>query len=133
MNKKFLVGGLMALVILLGGMSISWAANSNYSAFRSFMGERAPRVTADNFNQFTKMQQKMANGDYNEAQKIRSELNLGQGCKNNSVRGEGCGACGMKSGEKETSQKGCAMGNKKGSGFVDKNNNGLCDFRENLK
>lgn len=129
MNKKVLLASLIAVVVLLAGVSISWAANNNYSAFRSFMGERASQVNEDNFNQFTQMQESMINGDYSEAQKIRTELGLGQGNRNSG----GCGGCAMRNNDDGGNKKrGCSMAAEKGSKFVDENNNGICDFRENL-
>lgn len=123
MNKKVLVGSLVAVAVLVGGASITWAVNNDYSVFRSFMKDRATQVTETNFNQFTEMHQKIADGDYAGAKQIKTELGLNKG------RGQ-CGGCGLHKGQ-EGSRKCDGRGN--GSGFVDSDNNGVCDFSEGLK
>jgi|GEM_PF-3820526 len=127
MNKKIIVGGLMAAVLLVGAGSIALAAGSNYSGFRAMMGNRAPLVNQQNFDRFNEMHQLMLNGDYAGAQKIRTELGLGRG------RGGNGGGCPMLNGQGRGHGQGagCPMAN--GQGFVDKNNNGICDYMENLK
>lgn len=130
MNNKILVTSLVVGAFVIGAGSIALAATSNYQGFRSMMGNRAPKVTEQNFDRFAEMQKMMADGDYAGAQKVRTELGLGQGngggcpMRNGGGRGQGAriGGCPMANG-----------GQGGGAGFVDKNNNGICDLHENLK
>jgi hypothetical protein len=133
MNNKILVGSLVLGVVLLGAASITWAASSNYQGWRSMMGTRAPQVTEQNFNRYTEMQKAMVNGDYTAAQTIRTELGLGQG--KGGANGTGCAMRNGSGAARGTKAGGCPMANKQtgGTGFVDKNNNGVCDLHENLK
>lgn len=129
MNNKILVSSLVIGAFVIGATSIALAATSNYQGFRSAMGDRAPKVTEQNFDRYTQMQKMMVDGDYAGAQKVRTELGLGQG------QGNG-GGCQMKN--KTGNGGGCSKANgaRTGAahtGFVDKNNNGICDTQENLK
>lgn len=127
MNKTFLLVGLGVGIMAVSAVSVAYAANNNYGAWRAMMGNNGGRatstVTEKNFDQFTQMHQLMSDGKYEEAQKIRTELGLGQG------RGSRGGGCAMGNGT------GCGRHNG-GSGnwanFVDTNNNGICDHAEQV-
>ncbi len=132
MNKDKVIGfGVGALVVvLLGAASWTMAAGSGFANWQKAMGGqgRATQVINEgNFDKFTQMHQMMADGKYEDAAKVKTELGLGGG-----RRGGGCGmrATGENSG-------GCPMANGQGgakhTGFVDKNSNGICDTAENLK
>ena len=122
MTKKIIIVSL-AVAVFLSAATIVWAANGGYSAWRSAVGNRAPFVNERNFDRFNEMHKLMADGDYVGAEKIRSELGFGSrgGCAMHR-RGGGRGANG-----------GCQMANSGGGVFADKNNNGICDYHENLK
>ena len=131
MNNKIIIGSLVAATVIIGLGSVAWAASNNYAGFRAMMGNRAPLVTEKNFDRFTQMQRNMVDGNYAEAQKIRTELGLGQG------RGNG-GGCPMHNGARQGRGRGqaggCPMANGgRDANFVDANNNGVCDHMENLK
>lgn len=121
-----LVGLGVGLFALAAGSAVM-AADSNFSAWKAAMSDRGGRatqvVTEQNFDRFTAMHQAVVDGKYDEAQKIRTELGLGQGRGNGAGgRKGGCGASG-----------GCAMRNGgTGTGFVDVNKNGICDTAEQL-
>lgn len=119
MNKKVIIGSLVAVVAILGTATIAWASTGNYQNWRSVMGNRATNVTEANFGQFQQMQQLMASGDYAGAQKIRTELGLGQG------RSGGGAGCGMHQGAGNGTGTGCQGGDRKN--FVDENKDGICD------
>ena len=128
MKKTFLLAGLGAGIVAILAVSVAYAANSNYGAWKTMAGSRGGRaadvVNEQNFDQFTKMHQLMADGNYAEAQKIRLDLGLG--------RGKGQGGCGMAN-SANGQGSGCGMHN--GStgekeNFVDANNNGICDRME---
>jgi len=134
MNNKVLYGSLAVAVVLLGAASIAWAATSNYPGWRAFMGNRMSGINEQNFDRFTQMQRNVLDGNYDEAAKIRTELGLGQGGRN----GGGCpmmqGRGGRRGGQGQAGAAGtCPMAQNGGAGFVDKNNNGICDNHENLK
>jgi hypothetical protein len=90
-------------------------------------GRASQVITENNFGRFQEMQSMMADGQYEEAAKVRTELGLGQG------QGGGCPMAGHAG--KGNGGGGCAAGKTggQGAGFVDKNNNGICDNQENLK
>ncbi|MEI6627699.1 MAG: hypothetical protein WCL61_03825 [bacterium] len=117
MKKAFLLAGLGLGVAVLTVGSIVYASGSNYTSWRSSAlsnGGRAVSVVNEkNFDQFNKMHQLMVDGKYDEAQKIRTELGLGNG------NGKASGGCAMHNGE----------GNR-GANFVDINKNGVCDRME---
>jgi hypothetical protein len=127
MNKKYLVAGLGIGLMAIMATSVVFAANNNYATWRATAGNNGGRaasvVTEKNFDEFTQMHQLMANGDYAGAQKIRTDLGLGQG----QSQGNGVG-CGMNGGNGQ----GCAMRNSgaRDANFVDANNNGICDRME---
>lgn len=122
MKKTYLLAGLGAGILALAATG-AYAASSGYEAWRAAMGDRNGRaaqvVTEKNFDRFSEMHRLMAEGKYDEAQKVRTELGLGQG------QGRGkAGGCGMAAGR----QGGCGM--RDGGGFVDANKNGICDRAE---
>jgi len=125
MKKTYLLAGLGIGIVALSAAGAVYAANGNYAAWRAAMGGRGGRatevVTEKNFDQFTEMHRLMAEGNYTEAQAVRTDLGLGQG----QGRGNG-GGCGMNKGG------GCAMRNGGGrdANFVDANNNKICDHME---
>lgn len=127
MKKTYLLAGL-GIGLALAGASAAYAASGNYEAWRAAMGDRGGRaataVNEQNFDRFTEMQRLMAEGKYEEAQKIRTDLGLGQG------RGNRGGGCAMSAGAGR--QGGCGMrnGGATGTGFVDANGNGVCDHAE---
>ncbi len=131
MKKKYLLAGLGVGVMALLAASVAYAAGNNYEAWRSVIGNNGGRaasaVTEQNFDRFTKMHQLMAEGNYIEAQKIRTELGLGQG------RGKGgAGGCGMKN-SASGQNGGCRMNNGgtgKSANFIDADKNGICDHAE---
>jgi len=57
--------------------------NNDYQAWKASMGENGGRaaqvINQDNFAKFAQSHQLMLEGKYEEAQKIRQELGLGQG------------------------------------------------------
>lgn len=118
MKKTYLLAGLGAGIIALTAVSAVYAADNNFSAWRNMMGDRGGRVTnvvtEKNFDQFTQMHQLMADGKYDEAQKLRTDLGLGQGRGQRNGGGQG-----MHRG-----------GAGRGVNFVDANNNGICDRME---
>lgn len=129
MNKTFLLVGLGVGIMTVSAVSVAYAANNNYGVWRTMMGNNGGRaanvVTEKNFDQFTQMHQLMADGKYEEAQKVRTELGLGQG--------RGNGGCGMMGNNGQGG--GCPMRNGnagRGTNFVDTNNNGICDHAEEL-
>jgi len=131
MNKTHLFIGLGVAILAASAVTVAYAANSNYGIWREAMGNNSGRaasvVTEANFDKFTKMHQLMAEGNYAEAQKIRTELGMGQG------RGNRGGGCGMNNGAGRTG--GCPMANGgagNGAGFLDANKNGVCDHAEQL-
>ncbi|MBU4432281.1 hypothetical protein L6270_04925 [Candidatus Parcubacteria bacterium] len=131
MNKTHLFIGLGMAILAVSAVTVVYAASNNYGAWREAMGSKGGRasevVTEKNFDQFNKMHQLMVDGEYGEAQKIRTELGLGQG------RGNRSGGCGMNNGAGHTGG-GCAMHKGAGDsvGFADTNNNGVCDHAEQL-
>jgi len=116
MKKTYLLAALGIGILVVSATSVAFAANNNYGAWRTMMGNNGGRaasaVTEKNFDQFNKMHELMAGGDYAGAQKIRADLGLGQG------RGNG-GGCPMRN-----------SGAGRGVNFVDANNNGICDRLE---
>ncbi|NTU98581.1 hypothetical protein HGA64_01055 [Candidatus Falkowbacteria bacterium] len=81
---------------------------------------RAVNATAiANADQFSKMHQLMAEGKYEEAQKIRESLGMGQGRLAGGCASGQRGGCRMRNG---------AGG--RGLGYIDNNNNGVCDHAE---
>lgn len=85
--------------------------NNDYSAWKNQMGNRgaARVVTEQNFARFTQMHNLMLEGKVDEANKIRTELGLGQG----GGRGQG-----MMSGQR---------GQNRGGNFIDADGDGRCD------
>ncbi|MEI7498346.1 MAG: hypothetical protein WCK11_03630 [Candidatus Falkowbacteria bacterium] len=134
MKKAYLLAGLGAGILAITAISGVYAASNNYDAWRTSManngGRAATAVTEQNFDQYTAMHQLMVDGKYEEAQKVRTELGLGQGRGN----GYGTSGCGLQNGAGR--QGGCGMrngtGEGRGTGFVDKNNNGICDLAEKV-
>lgn len=131
MKKTYLLAGLGVGILALSAVSVALASESNYGAWRAMMGNRGGRaasvVTEKNYDQFAKMHQLMAEGKFEEAQKIRTDLGLGQG------RGNGVRGCGLNGGNAQGG--GCPMHNGgagRGTGFVDANNNGICDHMEQV-
>jgi len=110
MKKSILLAGLGVGIMAVSAVSVAYAATGNYESWKATAGSgRATSViTEKNFDQFTQMHQLMADGKYAEAQKLRTELGMGQG--------KGRGGFGMKNGGVRN--------------FVDANNNGVCDHRE---
>jgi hypothetical protein len=132
MKKAYLLAGLGVGILAIAGVSAAYATSGNYSAWKAAMGDNKGRaasvVTEKNFDQFAQMHQLMADGKYEEAQKVRTELGLGQG------RGGKSGGCGMHNGTKGQGG-GCGMhsngtGTGTGANFSDANNNGVCDHAE---
>lgn len=129
MKKTNLLIGLAVGVMAVTAVSVAYAASGNYSAWKTSIGDRGGRaasvVTEQNFDQFTNMHQLMADGKYDEAQKVRTDLGLGQG------DGNGAGGCGMHGangqGRSGSMHRGGAA---RGADFVDANNNGTCDNAE---
>lgn len=116
MDKKIVLAlGALAAVVVIGAGSAVLAANNGYANFRATMGNRAQAVNEQNFDRYSEMHRLMANGDYQGAQKIRTELGLGRG------RGNGAGCPMMGGGQGRAG--GCPMAN--GQGFVDKDNDGV--------
>lgn len=125
MDKKISFGlATLAVVAVIGAGSVALAAGNGYANFRSVMGNRAQAINEKNFDRFSEMHRLMADGDYQGAQKIRTELGLGRG------RGNGGGCPIMGGGRGQGRVGGCPMAD--GQDFVDKNNNGICDYMENL-
>jgi hypothetical protein len=124
MNNKFVFAGLLAVAVILVAVSVTLAAGPSYKNWRGMMGTKSNQVTEANFDKYTQMHKLMAEGDYLGAQKIKAELGLGQGAG----AGRGCGMRQARDGKAT-----CPMANGQGTGFVDKNNNGICDNHENLK
>ncbi len=127
MKKTFLLVGLGVGITAVMAVSAVYAAGNNYATWRATIGNSGSRaasvVTEQNFDQFTQMHQLMADGKYDEAQKIRTDLGLGQGT------GNGAGGCGM------NKNGGCPMhakGQGTGENFIDANNNGICDHMEQV-
>lgn len=130
MNKTYLLAGLGIGLVALTAASVAFAANSNFGAWRETMGNRGGRaasvVNEQNFDRFTQMHRLIGEGNYAEAQKIRTELGMGQG------RGNG-GGCGMRAAGTGQAGGGCGMRNGgTGAGFLDENKNGVCDHAEQL-
>jgi hypothetical protein len=92
--------------------------SNDYDAWKKLMEENSitSKITKDNFARFSEMHKLMKEGKTEEANAIRTELGLGQG-RGMGMHGKkgGCG-CGKAGGEK--------------TGFVDENNNGVCDTIE---
>jgi hypothetical protein len=86
--------------------------NNDYASWKSQMGDRgaARVVTEQNFARFTQMHNLMLEGKTDEANKIRTELGLGQG----GGRGQG-------------KMNGGQRGQNRGGNFVDANGDGKCD------
>lgn len=86
--------------------------SSDYNAWKEQMNGRG-RVTEvvneQNFSRFAEMRKLMLEKKYDEANKIRAELGLGQGNERGNGQGTGQG--------------------RSGSNFVDKNGDGICDNR----
>ncbi|NTW22317.1 hypothetical protein HGA34_02090 [Candidatus Falkowbacteria bacterium] len=122
MKKTYLLAGL-GVGLALTAASAAYAASGSYEAWRNAMGTRAGRATTvvneQNFDKFTEMHRLMAEGKYDEAQKVRTDLGLGSG-----NQGRGCGM-----NNSAGRQGGCGMRGA-GTGFVDANNNGICDRAE---
>lgn len=134
MKKSLILAGLGVGIVAISAVSVAYAANNNYGTWRALMGDRGGRatdvVTEQNFDQFTKMHQLMADGKYAEAQQVRTDLGLGQG----QGKGKGAGGCGMMKGANGAGG-GCAMhkgGATQGESFVDANNNSVCDHAEQV-
>lgn len=124
MNKKYLVAGLGIGILALSAVSVALASTGNYNAWKASMGGRGNSsvVTEKNFDQYTQMHQLMAEGKYDEAQKVRTGLGMGQqggGCAMQQAGNKG-GGCPMQNG-----------GNRQAN-FVDVNKNGICDHAEQL-
>jgi hypothetical protein len=85
--------------------------NNDYTAWKNQMGNRGAMrvVTEQNFSRFTQMHNLMLEGKIDEANKIRTELGLGQG------GGRGQGMMGGQRGQNR-------VGN-----FVDADGDGACD------
>ncbi|EKD58347.1 MAG: hypothetical protein ACD_56C00146G0006 [uncultured bacterium] len=85
--------------------------SNDYNAWKTQMGSRgaARVVTEQNFERFSQMHELMLAGKTDEANKIRTELGLGQG----GGRGQG--------------SMGGQRGQNRGGNFVDANNDGICD------
>lgn len=136
MNKTYLLAGLGIGILALSAAS-AYAANNSYEAFRAMMGDKGGRaagsVNEQNFEQFNQMHRLMADGKYDEARKIGQEL----GMMGQRRGGSSIGGCPMHNGNGNGAPTGnCPMrkdGAGRGAGFVDKNNNGICDFHENIK
>lgn len=131
MNKTHLFIGLGVAILAVSAVTAVYATTGNYSAWRETMGNKGGRaseiITEKNFDQFTKMHQLMVDGKYDEAQKLRAELGMGQGRAN---RG---GGCGMNNSAGKSG--GCGMhknGTGNGASFTDANNNGTCDHAEQI-
>lgn len=124
MNKNYIALGLGIGVLALSAVSVALASTGNYSAWKTSMGGRGNSsvVTEKNFDQYTQMHQLMADGKYDEAQKVRTTLGMGQG------RGQQGGGCGMK----QAGGCGVQNGGKQKANFVDTNKNGICDHAEGL-
>ncbi len=88
--------------------------SNNYAAWKEQMGNRGATrvVTEQNFARFTQMHQLMLEGKTDEANKIRTELGLGQGA------GRGQGMKASNQGQR---------GQNRGGNFVDANGDGACD------
>ena len=112
--KKTLIIATMALLITTGIVSIASAyqgdpntqgpdysaerhdamiiifENKNYEAWKELVGNRpiVEKVSAENFEKFIEARQLTQDGKIEEANKLRQELNLGQG---NKTRGQGLG------------------------------------------
>ncbi|MDD5463836.1 MAG: hypothetical protein PHP62_01705 [Candidatus Moranbacteria bacterium] len=88
--------------------------NNDYAAWKNQMGTRGATrvVTEQNFSRFTEMHNLMLAGKTDEANKIRTELGLGQG------GGRGQGRMGSGQGQR---------GQNQGGNFVDANGDGKCD------
>ena len=87
---------------------------NDYAAWKNQMGTRGATrvVTEQNFSRFTEMHNLMLAGKTDEANKIRTELGLGQG------GGRGQGMMGSGQGQR---------GQNRGGNFVDANGDGKCD------
>jgi|WetSurMetagenome_2_1015567.scaffolds.fasta_scaffold33132_2 hypothetical protein len=88
--------------------------NNDYNAWKSLMngkGRVMEVINEGNFNRFSEMHKLMEEGKTDESNKIRQELNLGQGGKN----GQGKG---MSNGQR---------GQNRNGNFVDENKDGVCD------
>lgn len=85
--------------------------NNDYAAWKDQMGNRGATrvVTEQNFSRFSEMHKLMLEGKTDEANKIRTELGLGQG----GGRGQG--------------KMGGGRGQNAGGNFIDKNGDGACD------
>jgi hypothetical protein len=139
MNNKYIALSAIAVAGVVGAFAISQAAlayrgnpdqtgpnysperhaemqkafdNSDYNAWKEQMNGRG-RVTKvineQNFSRFAEMHKLTLEKKYDEANKIREELGLGQGNGQGNGRGMGQG--------------------RNGSNFVDKNGDGVCDNR----
>ncbi len=139
MKNKYIALGAVAVAGVIGAFAVSQAAlayrgnpdqtgpnysperhaemqkafdNNDYNAWKEQMNGRG-RVTKvvneQNFSRFAEMRKLMLEKKYDEANKIREELGLGQG------NGQGNG-------------QGMNRGNNRAN-FVDKNGDGICDNR----
>jgi len=140
MKKTLILAGLGIGIMAVTAVSVAYAAGGNYNAWRTMMGNNGGRansvVTEKNFDQYTKMHQLLGEGKYDEAQKIRTDLGLGQGRGNGGGGpfGSAQGGCGMMN-NANGQGGGCPMHNGgagQGAGFVDVNNNGICDHAEQI-
>lgn len=88
--------------------------NNDYASWKTQMGDRgaARIVTEKNFARFTQMHDLMLEGKVDEANKIRTELGLGQG------QGGGRGQGTMNGGQR---------GQNQGGNFVNADGDGACD------
>ncbi len=147
MNKKFLYGGLASLVVGLSLVGTAWAYQGDntkkgpnynserqakmievmnkgdYAGWQELMAGRgrvSQMINQQNFSKFVEAWKLEQAGKVAEARAIRQELGLGggkAGCQSDS--------CGMRSGgHRGQSQK---------PGFVDANNDGICDHHQTNK
>jgi hypothetical protein len=95
--------------------------NNDYAAWKNQMGNRraARVVTEQNFSRFTQMHNLMLEGKIDEANKIRTDLGLGQGSR---------GGQGMMGGRSVNNQE--QRGQNRGENFVDANGDGICDHMQ---
>jgi len=92
-------------------------ANKDYTAWKNLMGDSpiTQKITSENFDEFIKARSLMLEGKVDEAKEIRKELGIGNGQIKH--------LNGMMRGQKQ-------QGNKANGGFVDANNDGICDHKQ---
>lgn len=99
--------------------SLNKANNFNYEDRIQRMEEFHKNIDEETKNKITQMHKLMANGEFEEALKIKGDLDIGQNKRKEMRQGMG---------QKHENRANGTMPN-----FIDENNNGLCDHMEDTE